>query len=122
MDLRDEWKLVDKTTLTPMLVHHRALRAEDIGRGCRTDYMDCPFCGKCVASDSIEDLSINCGSFRMSVFTLQDPNLPPHNDYLIWQLNEHLKEIHGITPKEATAMLKGKDAGLDQTSPKGDTL
>ena len=105
-----DWSQVDWSTQTQMLVHTQAFRTEDIGRGNRTDSMVCPLCEAVVASNSMHGHTLGLGwglvPSYVRVIEFYNPNIPPHEPWLIWMLNEHLKDAHNTTPEIETARLE----------------
>lgn len=103
-------RLVDWSAQTLMLVHRKAFRTEDIGKGNRTDSMVCPLCEAVVASNSMHGHTWGLGQGLIPAYVRviepYNPNIPPHEPWLIWRLNEHLKDAHNTTPEMESARLE----------------
>lgn len=105
-----DWRQVDWSAQTLMFVHEEAFRTEDIGGGNRTDSMVCPLCEAVVASNSMHGHTWGLGRglipSYVRVIEPHNPNIPPHEPWLIWMLNEHLKGVHNTTPELESARLE----------------
>jgi hypothetical protein len=101
---------VDWSAQVQMLVHTRAFRTEDIGQDRRTDSMVCPLCEATVASNSMYGHTWGLGRGLIPTYVRVigpfNPRIPPHEPWLIWMLNEHLRDDHNTTPEIESARLE----------------